>query len=216
MITAAPLPAFLHCPFTHWQALISSKPQIEAMPCFAHCALTAAGSVLAFLFTHIGKRPQQLPTSLTAQSLSTLQRRSGALGSKPEALSASASLVFSAAEGGAAGAGGVVAGAAAVGAVAAAGVCVGDGVVGTGCVVAAVGVCTAAVDGDGCADGGDGVSGDCAAQPANRHALSKPAQNKRTCTRILIVSFVNSIYQHVIPSVARKLMFGFYIDSTHR
>jgi hypothetical protein len=69
---AAP-PAGAHWPLSHWQALISAKPQTLIIPLAAHAACTAAGSVGLSLLTQAGIAPQQLPTFFTAQSALVLQ-----------------------------------------------------------------------------------------------------------------------------------------------
>jgi hypothetical protein len=69
---AAP-PAGAHWPLSHWQALISAKPQTLIIPLAAQAACTAAGSVGLSLLTQAGMAPQQLPTFFTAQSALVLQ-----------------------------------------------------------------------------------------------------------------------------------------------
>jgi hypothetical protein len=69
---AAP-PAGAHWPLSHWQELISAKPQTLIIPLAAHAACTAAGSVGLSLLTQAGIAPQQLPTFFTAQSALVLQ-----------------------------------------------------------------------------------------------------------------------------------------------
>jgi hypothetical protein len=58
---------------SHWQALISAKPQTLIIPLAAQAACTAAGSVGLSLLTQAGIAPQQLPTFFTAQSALVLQ-----------------------------------------------------------------------------------------------------------------------------------------------
>src|SRR3546814_6304830 len=60
-------------PALHEQLLISRNPHTPTRPSFAHCDCTAAGSTGLSLLTQAGIAPQQLPTFLTAQSLSALQ-----------------------------------------------------------------------------------------------------------------------------------------------
>src|SRR3546814_7220954 len=60
-------------PALHEQLLISRNPHTPTRPSFAHCDCTAAGSTGLSLWTQAGIAPQQLPTFLTAQSLSALQ-----------------------------------------------------------------------------------------------------------------------------------------------
>jgi hypothetical protein len=66
-------PAGAHWPLSHWQALISAKPQTLIIPLAAQAACTAAGSVGLSLLTQAGIAPQQLPTFFTAQSALVLQ-----------------------------------------------------------------------------------------------------------------------------------------------
>ncbi len=68
--------AAMHLSLLHWQAEISRNPHTPAMPLAWHCACTAAGSVGLSLLTQAGIAPQQLPTSLTAQSALVLQLKS--------------------------------------------------------------------------------------------------------------------------------------------
>jgi len=60
----------------HLHPVIESNPRTEDIPYLPQTSLTNSGSTFASLFTHAGSYPQQLWTSYTIQSESTLQPQS--------------------------------------------------------------------------------------------------------------------------------------------